>query len=51
MTDATFHPGHPFQGACFEECADRDKRCHDCYRINGKYTNFKPIKKRGKKWN
>jgi hypothetical protein len=44
VVDATFCPGYGFQGHCFEDCANRGRKCSKCFRINGKYTEFKPEK-------
>jgi hypothetical protein len=41
MADATFTPGYGFQGHCFEDCANRGRKCSKCFRIHGKYTSFR----------
>lgn len=46
MADATFTPGYKFNGACFKKCKNRDKKCKNCFRINGKETEYEPYEER-----
>jgi len=34
-------------GACFKKCANRDKKCDKCIKLNGKQTQYKPIDESG----
>ena len=32
--------------ACFKpDCANRDKKCDECYQVQGKMTEYKKVKK------
>jgi len=32
-----------FSGVCFKQCANRDIKCHECCKINGKETEYVPL--------